>query len=59
VNSFHPGKATLAMIPSMDHFLTRVDSMKASMEGAGNPNGVFETEVLDTIKGWLTKQAAG
>ena len=35
VDSFHPGKATLAMIPSMDHFLTRQPSMKASMENAG------------------------
>src|SRR5205085_624397 len=28
INSFHPGHATLAMIPAMDHFLTQAPSMK-------------------------------
>lgn len=59
VESFHPGRATLAMIPTMDHFLTRVDSMKASMETAGRPDAVFETKVLDAIESWLTAQSRG
>ena len=59
IDSFHPGHATLALIPSMDHFLTRVPSMKASMQSAGNPNGIFETQVLDTIQAWLVAKTAG
>ena len=59
IDSFHPGHATLALIPSMDHFLTRVPSMKASMQSAGNPNGIFETQVLDTIRAWLVAKTAG
>ena len=58
VDSFHPGRATLALISSMDHFLTRVDSMKASMDNAGKP-GVFHTGVLQTIEAWLKARSAG
>ena len=56
INSFHPGNATLAMIPAMDHFLTQAPSMRKSME---EPSGVFEPRVLQAVQDWLTKQAAG
>ena len=56
INSFHPGHATLAMIPAMDHFLTQAPSMKKSME---EPSGVFEPKVLQAVQDWLTKQSAG
>jgi hypothetical protein len=29
------------------------------LENAGNPQGVFATEVLDTIQAWLRKHASG
>jgi len=57
IESFHPGHATLSMIPGMDHYLTREPSMKASMEMTAA--GEFEPRVLETIQGWLTRQAAG
>jgi len=57
IESFHPGHATLSMIPGMDHYLTREPSMKASMEKTAA--GEFEPRVLETIQGWLTRQAAG
>ena len=57
VESFHPGHATLAMIPGMDHYLTRAPSMKASLEKTAA--GEFEPRVLETIQGWLAQQAAG
>jgi alpha-beta hydrolase superfamily lysophospholipase len=57
VESFHPGHATLAMIPGMDHYLTRAASMKASLEKTAETE--FEPRVLDAIRGWLVKHAAG
>jgi len=57
VESFHPGRATLEMIPGMDHYLTRSPSMKASMDKTAA--GEFEPRVLETIQRWLTRQAAG
>ena len=57
VESFHPGHATLAMIPGMDHYLTRAPSMKASQDKTAA--GDFDPRVVDTIQGWLTQQAAG
>ena len=56
IESFHPGKATLAMIPKMDHFLTRAESMKSSMTA---PTGEFDPKVIDVIQAWLTRQASG
>ena len=56
IESFHPGHATLSMIPGMDHYLTRAPSMKASMDKTAA--GDFEPRVLETIQGWLTQQAA-
>jgi pimeloyl-ACP methyl ester carboxylesterase len=55
IESFHPGKATLAPIPGMDHFLTRADSMKASLAGS---SGEFEPKVLHAIREWMLKVAA-
>jgi pimeloyl-ACP methyl ester carboxylesterase len=57
VDSFHPGRATLALVPAMDHFLTRAESMKASI--AGGTSGEFADEVLQKIRGWLSAQSAG
>ena len=57
VESFHPGRATLALIPGMDHYLTRAESMKQSIDRAPGA-GDFEPGVLETIRGWLTAQAA-
>jgi len=59
IESYHPGRATLAMIPSMDHFLTQAASMKQSQENATGTAGPFATQALDTIRDWLQKQAAG
>ena len=59
IESFHPGRATLAMIPGMDHFLTRAPSMKASMEGAEGPPRPMEAALLPTIEAWLKAHAAG
>ena len=56
IESFHPGQATLAMIPAMDHFLTKADSMRASMAA---PTGEFEPKVLQAIQDWLVRQSAG
>jgi pimeloyl-ACP methyl ester carboxylesterase len=59
IESFHPGTATLAMIPSMDHFLTKAESMKSSMAGTSTTAGVFQPKVLETIETWLKARAAG
>ena len=56
IESFHPGRASLSMIPGMDHFLTKAESMKASMDA---PSGEFEPKVLQAIEEWLVRQAAG
>jgi pimeloyl-ACP methyl ester carboxylesterase len=56
INSFHPGRATLAMIPAMDHFLTQAASMRKSLE---EPSGVFEPKVLQAVQDWLVRQSAG
>ncbi len=55
IESFHPGRATLALIPGMDHFLTRAESMKASMTA---PTEEFEPRVLQSVQAWLASQAA-
>jgi pimeloyl-ACP methyl ester carboxylesterase len=57
INSFHPGHATLAAIPTMDHSLGHVDSMRESLEKAGS--APFEPLVLETVRGWLRRAAAG
>jgi uncharacterized protein len=54
IESFHPGTASLAMIPGMDHYLTRAESMKASMERAPGTVAEFEPKVLETIQSWLS-----
>jgi pimeloyl-ACP methyl ester carboxylesterase len=54
IESYHPGKATLAMIPSMDHGMAKAASMKASRE---TPGEEFEPKLLQAIQSWLVKQA--
>jgi pimeloyl-ACP methyl ester carboxylesterase len=59
VESFHPGRASLSMIPAMDHYLTRAESMKQSMDRRPATTGEFEPRVLEAIQGWLTTQSTG
>jgi pimeloyl-ACP methyl ester carboxylesterase len=59
LESYHPGLATLAIIPSMDHFLTQAATMKASQDNTTATAGPFATQALDTIRDWLVKRAAG
>ena len=58
VESFHPGSATLAMVPTMDHYLTRVESMKAGMTRDGVATAEFDETLLKTIAAWLAVHAS-
>ncbi len=57
IESFHPGRATLAMIPTMDHTLTMQGSMKASLASGDGALGTFQPRVLETIRDWLARQS--
>jgi hypothetical protein len=57
VESFHPGRATLVMVPGMDHFLSRAATMKESM-ARGGP-GAFHEGSLEAIRAWLAAQSRG
>ena len=57
IESFHPGHATLAMIPGMDHWLTVQSSMKESLASTTGTFGTFQPKLLETIEGWLARQA--
>ena len=56
INSFHPGHATLKMIPNMDHPMSKAASMEQSMNWPANTPRQFEPAVLETIKTWLRQQ---
>ena len=56
INSFHPDHATLASIPTMDHYLDRVASIEEALEKSGG--GPFEPLVLETVRAWLKRVAA-
>ena len=56
INSFHPGHATLKMIPNMDHGMSKATSMEQSMNWPANTPREFEPLVLDTISEWLKSQ---
>jgi pimeloyl-ACP methyl ester carboxylesterase len=51
INAFHPGAATVASIPNMDHGLSHATSMADSF--ARKTPGEFEPAVLETIATWL------
>jgi pimeloyl-ACP methyl ester carboxylesterase len=53
IDSFHPGTATLAPIPGMDHFLTKAASMKESLAGS---RGEFEPKVLEAVREWMLRE---
>jgi pimeloyl-ACP methyl ester carboxylesterase len=56
LNRYRPGRATLAAIEGMDHFMTKAPSMRASQERQGP--GEFEPAVLEATVGWLRKQSS-
>jgi len=57
VEAFHPGNATLALIPSMDHYLGHVASMDESLAKTSGPLGPFEPILLDVVRDWLERHA--
>lgn len=58
INAFHPGHATFASIPEMDHYLSRVKSVPESLASTAGTSGEFQGAVLDTVRGWLESVAA-
>ena len=58
INSFHPGRATLRMIPNMDHGMYKAASMEQSMNWPANTPREFAPEVLDVINRWLQSQVS-
>jgi len=57
VESFHPGNATLVLMPTMDHFMGHVETMEASLAKTSGPFGAFEPALLDVVRDWLERQA--
>ena len=57
IESFHPGHATLVTIPGMTHYLTHVATMQESVDKGSN--APFEPRVLETVREWLRRTAAG
>jgi len=57
VEAFHPGNATLVLIPTMDHYMGHEETMEASLAKTSGPFGAFEPAVLDVVRGWLERQA--
>lgn len=57
VEAFHPGNATLALIPTMDHYLGHVASMDASLAKTSGTFGPFEPIVLDLVRDWLERRS--
>lgn len=57
VEAFHPGNATLALIPTMDHYMGHVESMEASLAKTSGTFGPFEPAVLDLVRDWLERHA--
>ena len=58
INAFHPGQASFASIPEMDHYLGRVKSMPESLASTAGTSGELQGALLDTVRGWLEKVAA-
>ncbi|HXF78525.1 MAG TPA: PDZ domain-containing protein [Usitatibacter sp.] len=57
VEAFHPGNATLALIPTMDHYLGHVATMEDSLAKTSGPFGAFEPALLDLVRDWLERHA--
>jgi len=57
LNGFRPGRATLAAIDGMDHWMSRAPSMRASQERMEKPGAVaeFEPAVLQATVDWLKR----
>jgi pimeloyl-ACP methyl ester carboxylesterase len=55
INSFHKGRATLAAIDQMDHFLARAGTMRESMRRAEDEQArdEFQPAILERVRDWL------
>jgi pimeloyl-ACP methyl ester carboxylesterase len=55
INSFHKGRATLAAIDQMDHFLARAGTMRESMQRADDEQArdEFQPAILERVRDWL------
>jgi uncharacterized protein len=55
INSFHKGRATLAAIDQMDHFLARAGTMRESMQRSENEQArdEFQPALLERVRDWL------
>jgi pimeloyl-ACP methyl ester carboxylesterase len=55
INSFHKGRATLAVIDQMDHFLARATTMRESMQRSEDEQAQdeFQPAILERISKWL------
>ena len=60
LNRYRPGRATLAAIDGMDHFMTKAPSMRASQERQEKPGTAaeFEPAVLQATVSWMLAQLA-
>lgn len=55
INSFHKGRATLAAIDQMDHFLARAGTMRESMQRSDDEQArdEFQPAILERVRDWL------
>ncbi len=55
INSFHRGRATLATIEQMDHFLARAGTMRDSMRRMEDEQArdEFQPAILERVRDWL------
>ena len=55
INSFHKGRATLAAIDQMDHFLARAGTMRESMQRSEDEQArdEFQPAILERVRAWL------
>jgi pimeloyl-ACP methyl ester carboxylesterase len=55
INSFHKGRATLATIEQMDHFMARAGTMSESMRRMGDEQArdEFQPAILERVRDWL------
>jgi pimeloyl-ACP methyl ester carboxylesterase len=55
INSFHKGRATLAAIDQMDHFMARAGTMRESMQRMGDEQArdEFQPALLERVRDWL------
>jgi pimeloyl-ACP methyl ester carboxylesterase len=54
INAMHPGQATFATVPGMDHYLAAEESMAASIKDTRAPDArPFSTAAFPIIDAWL------